>query len=120
MDLQELSQRCTRRQSFLLGNDGQFLGKLTFNKYDAESIMNQYGSYGSKYSATSIFNNYSNYGSKYSSLSPFNAYTSTPPVIYLKGDKWGYLTMNKYAGTPSLSPDSLLQWMKKQGIGQYD
>ena len=42
-------------ESYLIGQDGQLLGKLT-NKYDRDSIYNKYGPYGGKYSTTSIFN----------------------------------------------------------------
>ncbi len=79
----------------LEAEDGTFLGKFS-NKYDSESIFNQYGNYGSKYSATSIFNQYGNYGSKYSALSPVNLYTATPPKVFWNGQYIGRLTVNKY------------------------
>ena len=50
--------RVRRQESFLLAQDGQFLGMLSSNKYQSDSVMNEYGSYGSKYSSTSIFNQY--------------------------------------------------------------
>lgn len=105
-------------ESFLLANDGQYLGKITLSKYDSESIFNKYSPYGSQYSPTSIFNKYSNYGSKYSSLSPFNRYTSTPPIVYYKGEKIGFLTKNKYLGygNSNIDPDQFLEWMKFKGI----
>ena len=105
----------------VLANDGQYLGKLTFSRYDSDSILNKYGSYGSQYSSTSIFNKYSNYGSQYSSLSPFNKYTSTPPTVYYKGEKVGYLTKNRYVGygSSNIDPDQLFEWMKSKGITQY-
>jgi len=116
MSPQELQQKIQNGETFLIANDGQFLGKLTLNRYDTESIMNQYGSYGSKYSATSIFNKYSNYGSKYSSLSPYNPYTSTPPTIYLRGIKTGFLTKNPYLGMNNIDPDKLLEWLNKHHL----
>lgn len=106
-----IKERIERNESFIVANDGQFLGKLSLNQYDSESIMNKYGSFGSKYSSTSIYNQYSTYGSKYSSLSPFNVYTSTPPIIYLRGQKFGLLTKNKYAGIKRIDPDELGDWM---------
>ena len=81
----EYEMRVRRRESFLLAQDGQFLGMLSSNKYQSDSVMNEYGSYGSKYSSTSIFNQYGQYGSRYASYSPFNPYTSTPPQIILRG-----------------------------------
>ncbi|EKD94239.1 MAG: radial spoke head 1-like protein [uncultured bacterium] len=90
----------------LFSNDGKFtyLGKVTSNTYDSESIFNEYGSYGGKYSSTSIFNEYGNYGGKYSSYSAFNEYTSTPPIIIdANGKNVGKITMNKYL-TGAISP----------------
>lgn len=43
----ELQDKINRGLSFLLAQDGQYLGKLTLNKFDTESILNQYGLYGS-------------------------------------------------------------------------
>lgn len=81
----------------LIASDGQFLGKLSLNRYDIDSISYEYGLYGSIYSATSFKNQYSTYGSPYSSLSPYNPYTSTPPTIYLRGQRVGfYLRTNTY------------------------
>ena len=74
-----------------------YLGCLTCNKYDANSIWNEYGIYGSKYGSECIWNKYGIYGSDYSMYSPWNAYTSTPPVIVdKKGDFYGYFTVNEY------------------------
>jgi len=82
----------------LYSNDGKiFLGKLTTNKYDSDSISNSYGTYGSKYSTTSIFNEYGTYGSKYSSESAFNDLASSPPIIVdSNGNFIAYLTSNTY------------------------
>ena len=33
--------------SYLQAQDGQFLGKIVSNKYDSNSILNKYGTYGS-------------------------------------------------------------------------
>jgi hypothetical protein len=109
-------ERAEQGQSFLVANDGQFLGKLSLNQYDSESISNVYGSYGSPYSSTSIKNRFSQYGSIYSSLSPFNQYTSTPPTIYLKGKKIGYLTKNRYKTGNLIDPDILSQWLKDKNL----
>jgi hypothetical protein len=109
-------ERAEQGQSFLVADDGQFLGKLTLNQYDSESISNNYGSYGSQYSSTSIKNQYSQYGSPYSSLSPYNQYSSTPPTIYIRGRKYGYLTKNKYKSGTSVDPDSLNELMRKNNL----
>jgi hypothetical protein len=41
---EDIINRIQNRESFLLAADGQFIGKLTTNIYDIESICNQYGS----------------------------------------------------------------------------
>lgn len=89
----------------VVGNDGKFLGTLT-NKYDANSVLNTYGIFGSKYSITSIFNEYGTYGSAYSSLSAFNAYATKPPVLYLRGTAIAYLTINTTL-SPRFDPRAL-------------
>lgn len=48
----EFEMRIRRQESFLLAQDGQFLGILSSNKYQTNSVMNEYGTYGSKYSAS--------------------------------------------------------------------
>ena len=116
MNNREILEKIDNSESFLLADDGQYLGKLTLNKYDSESIMNQYGSYGSKYSSTSIFNQYGSYGSKYSSLSPYNQYSSTPPLIYLRGRKVGFLTKNRYVSLPGIDPVDIIDWMKTNNL----
>lgn len=115
MDIAEINRRCQSGESFLMASDGQYLGKLCLNKFDVESIVNEYGAYGSRYSGTSIYNQYSMYGSQYSSLSPFNLYTSTPPTIYLRGVKYGFLTINKYL-IRAVDPQKIQSWMQKNGL----
>ena len=86
------------------------MGKITSNKYDSDSIINDYGTYGSKYSSTSIRYDYGSYGGQYASQSPFNPYSSTPPKVYVNGGFVGYLTVNEYK-TPSIDPNALLSWL---------
>lgn len=83
-------------ESYLMAQDGQYLGKITDNKYDSKSILNKYGSFGSKYSTTSIFNQYSQYGSKYGAYSINNPYCSQPPKLFINGKLLGFVTVNKY------------------------
>ncbi len=85
----------------LFGGDKHdiFLGCMNCNKYDSDSICNQYGTFGSKYASSSIFNQYGNFGSKYSSSSPWNKYASSdsvPILVNKSGDFYGYFTINKY------------------------
>lgn len=99
----------------LYSNDGKtYLGKLTSDKYDSESVFNTYGTYGSEYSVDSIWNTYGTYGSKYSADSAFNDYAIDPPIIILNGEIVGYLTANKYA-SGAISPYELLLWLEDNG-----
>ncbi len=50
--------------------DGTYLGNVTNNPYDPNSISNPYGQYGSPYSSKSINNPYGKYGSPWSPQSP--------------------------------------------------
>lgn len=109
-------ERAGQGQSFLVADDGQFLGKLSLNQYDSESISNTYGSYGSPYSSTSIKNQYSQYGSPYSSLSPYNQYSNTPPTIYIIGIEYGYLTRNIYKSGNIVDPDILNEFMREHNL----
>lgn len=116
MNIQDIQNKIQNGESFIIANDGQFLGKLTLNAYDAESVSNPYGIYGSQYSATSIFNQYGVYGSPYSSLSPYNPFTSTPPVIYLRGQYIGFLTRNRFLGLISIAPEQLSIWLSENNL----
>lgn len=111
----EFEMRIRRQESFLLAQDGLFLGILSSNKYQTDSVMNEYGTYGSKYSSTSIFNQYSQYGSRYGFYSPFNPYTSTPPQIILKGQWVGLLTANTFLQN-RLDPHQLFDWIYDNGL----
>lgn len=111
----ELNIRIRRGESFLVAADGQFLGQLSSNKYQLESVMNEYGSYGSIYSTTSIFNQYSAYGSPFNTLSPFNQYSQTPPKIYLRGVHVGFLSVNQFV-TQRLDPHQLFDYIITNGL----
>lgn len=59
MTQNEFSIRLRRGESFLIAADGQYLGQLSSNRFLTDSLMNEYGPYGSIYSSISIFNRYS-------------------------------------------------------------
>lgn len=80
--------------SYLMGGDGQFLGKVTSSPSDNESILNQYGPYGSPYSPTSIFNPYSPYGSAYGPWSLKNLSATAPPKLFIGGHLLGEISAN--------------------------
>ena len=88
-----------------------FLGTISFNKYDNDSLANKYGTYGSQYSTDSIFNKYGTYGSEYSNQSPFNKYTNTPPIIVDNNSRIiGSLTANKYIRGNIIDTIKFLNW----------
>jgi hypothetical protein len=94
----------------IIASDGVFLGKISRNPFDAESVSNQFGIYGSKYSAKSIFNQYGLYGSQFSAMSPYNQFTSTPPKIMKGGTLLGHLTVNKFIMN-RIDPEELAAWL---------
>lgn len=80
----------------------QYLGRLSQNRYNADSVSNPYGQYGNKYSPDSINNSYGQYGSPYSAKSVSNPYARNAPKLYdSNGNYRGKLSSNKY------DPDSI-------------
>ncbi len=87
----------------VIGDDGVYLGRLT-NRFDSQSIYNEYGTYGSRYGSLSVYNEYGKYGSRYSSFSAFNPYASTPPILVKNGTAIAYFTVNT-TKTPYINPN---------------
>jgi hypothetical protein len=83
-------------KSYLIAGDEQFLGKITNNLFDQDSILNQYGPYGSVYSPTSIWNQYSQYGGVYGRFSPQNPYCNQPPKLFINGNLIGVVSDNQF------------------------
>jgi hypothetical protein len=94
----------------LISPDGTYLGKITSNDYDMDSIGYEYGDYGSKYSQKSIMNKYGTYGGHYSSYSPFNKFASDPPIIIDGTATIAYLTTNT-SMTPRVDPYELVGYL---------
>jgi hypothetical protein len=92
-----------------------FLGDLTTNQFDLNSIYNEFGTYGNKFSPDSIWNQFGTYGNPYSQYSPFNQFTSTPPMIINgNGQIVGRLTVNQII-TGAVSPYQLNALLQKLG-----
>ena len=87
--------------AFVYGDDNEYLGRFT-NQFDSQSVLNEYGAYGSPYRSTSTNNSYGTYGSPYSSLSARNLYASRPPRIIKNGAFLAYYTTNS-TKTPGIS-----------------
>ncbi len=110
--------RQLNKVSYMEAADGTFLGKLTPNRYDNESIFNRYGPYGNRFSQFSILNKFSPYGgNQFSSLSPYNRFTQTPPKLFLNGKFVAYLTVNPNLN-PRVDPDKLYEWAE-QNVSKY-
>lgn len=92
----QASKSPSEQDSYLQAQDGQFLGRITKDKFDQESILNKYGPYGSPYSQTSIFNRYSPYGSPYGQFSINNPYSSAPPKLFIDGTFKGHVSKNRF------------------------
>lgn len=104
---------------YIYSNDGEhYLGLVSSNCYASESIVNNYGTYGSPYGTYSIRNEYGTYGSPYSSQSANNPYTSTPPVVwrYYAGawHAYAYVTENQFR-TPRLDTSYLIAYLQWKG-----
>ena len=95
----------------IIANDGEYLGRISTNRFDSESILNPLGPFGSQLSGTSIFNRRGSYGSQQSWLSPFSQRTCAPPEIVVNGSRVCFLTANSRF-TPRLDPHELLVWLE--------
>lgn len=90
--------------------NGQFLGVLSSNQYDPNSICNSNGIYGSSWSNTSIRSEYGMYNSEYGIYSPYNPYSVQPPAIVFQNQIVLVVTRNRYAvtnGVQIVDPDLL-------------
>jgi hypothetical protein len=76
---------------------GAYLGNLSVNPHDPNSISNPYGA-GSPHNPNGIFNRYGPYGSPYSPRSWTNPYATEAPLLF---DGQG-----AYRGTLSVNPNS--------------
>tara|TARA_B110000467_G_scaffold113895_1_gene104391 strand:- start:83 stop:418 length:336 start_codon:yes stop_codon:yes gene_type:complete len=60
---------------------GQYLGNLSTNQHDPDSVSNPHGRYGSKDSEDSINNPNGKYGDPQSNDSPNNPYATNAPIV---------------------------------------
>lgn len=91
--------------------NGQFLGVLSSNQYDVNSISNPYGMYGGQHGLYSISNPHGMYGGQHGLYNPYNSYCLNPPIIYYQGQPILMVTRNSYVQTNGLQvidPDLLI------------
>jgi hypothetical protein len=93
-------------------NNAVFLGCLTCSRFDSDSVLNSYGSYGSRYSSTSIWNRFSDYGGQFSNFSACNQFATQPPIIV--DDRGNYLadmTINRFSRG---AVPALITWLQTE------
>jgi len=82
-----------------------YLGCLNCNQFSAESICNQFGTYGSPYQSKSIWNQFGTYGSEFNTYSPWNQFSSSGPAIYGSDNLfYGYFTVNSFQSNRTTIP----------------
>ncbi|WP_409479752.1 4-fold beta flower protein [Pseudobdellovibrio sp. HCB154] len=96
----------------IVAPNNAYLGKITTNKFDQESILNKFSPYGNRYSQQSIFNEYCPYGGNYGQFSPLNKYSTTPPAIYRAGQFVAHLTVNPYVAGDKIDPNEFYKWIQ--------
>lgn len=99
--------------SKIFAEDGTFLGNISNNRFDSDSLLNRFGSFGNRFSSCSLLNRYCPYGNPYSVLSPFNRFTTTPPKIVKDGQIIRFLSKNPYVSN-AIDPDEFLNWLEAQ------
>ena len=93
-----------------------YIGKLTTNEFDSDSIYNEFGTYGSEFNSKSIWNEFGTYGSEFSSYSAFNEFALHPPLIKdADGSIVGKLTV-KSSIVGGVNPNDLKAFLKLLGF----
>lgn len=78
------------------GRTGKYLGNLSSNTMDPNSVSNPIGRYGSSISPDSINNPIGRYGSSISLDSPNNPLATNPPEIRHGGSRYDYGSRYEY------------------------
>ena len=66
---------------------GEYLGNMSGNHFDGESINNPFAPINNPYNANSLENDFGPYGNHYSSYSPYNRFSTSGPEIYGTADE---------------------------------
>lgn len=107
----ELQERIDQGQSFLLGADGRFLGKIA-DPEDPESLLNPHELYGNDASSHSIFNVSSPYRSPEGEYSLKNPCAGTPPLLYISGEFWGIVSDNNELDFNTIPSDKFIHILR--------
>lgn len=100
------------RKAVLVAQDGTFLGRLTADRHDTESIWNPLGKHGTPYSELSIFDPSGRFGGLSSDESPWNPSAKRPPMIKFGEEQLLHLTANGEI-KPGLTVEALVALMKQ-------
>jgi len=95
-----------QRISYIVGQDGAFLGEISSSRVAEKSICNQVGAYGSQVASTSIRNKVGDYGSQISKLSAYSPNAQNPPILIQNGQPVAVITKNRNI-QGGLDPDIL-------------
>jgi hypothetical protein len=83
-----------------------FLGTITRDPADPNSICNQTGVHGSSFQQLSIWNPFGQYGSTFQQTSSWNSFAQTPPrVVDSNGNFHGFFTVNQFLPNRTTEPD---------------
>lgn len=104
-------QNSTRVDMYGGANGRVYLGCVTCNRFDSDSIYNQFGNYGSRFSSTSIWNQFSDYGSPFNTYSACNAFATNPPIWLVGNQVLGELTLNQFR-TNRIRDAAVLAWLR--------
>ncbi len=89
---EQMTEKPPTCNSYLMAGDGQFLGEIVDDETNPNSIINEYGLYGSRYSPVSIFNPNSPYGNINGKFSVNNDFSTNPPKLFINGEFKKYVT----------------------------
>ncbi len=97
----------------IVAADGTFLGVVSKDRLDLDSIANKVGKFGNTAGKESIFNDEGKYGGKLGAQSAFNEMCTRPPKIVLPSGKWTYLSANEER-VPRVDPYVLIAWTRSK------
>lgn len=83
------------RQLELYAQNGHFLGLLSSDRHDPNSIINM-RTYGNKQNINSIHYEHGIYGGQYGQYSPYSHCCLYPPTILLQQQSMGLVSKNKH------------------------
>ena len=94
-------------RAILLADDGTFLGKVSREAADAQSILNEEGAFGNPKSPFSLTNPESKYTNKDSDQSVSNPSAKRPPKLFYDGNLLAFVTANEHL-TPRVRLQDIL------------